>query len=110
MGEAGVAAKAAQALGVARMASQPQALEGAVAGRKSRGTASATAAAGGKVMRRERATEAFTGVVALHSRVALARLAGEVRGGGAGALQAPAVAARVPGVAQQLQAAQPVEN
>jgi hypothetical protein len=63
----------AQARGVARMASAPHELPGAVAGRNSSGMASVTLAAGGKVMTRERCTAVVRGVVALHSSVTLGR-------------------------------------
>jgi hypothetical protein len=95
------------------MASKPQALVGAVAGRKSRGTASVTFAEGGKVMSLLRETVVLMGVVALQSReAAAAAVAAVALGGGAGALHAPAALAGVvvPLPPQHLQAPQPAEN
>ena len=104
-----MALSAAHAPAVARMASAPQALPDAVAGRNSSGTASVTLAEAGKVMRRERCTAVERGVVALHSSVTL------VTGVGVGVMvaaatvvdeaQAPAVVAFTPSP-QHLQALQ----
>jgi hypothetical protein len=104
-GAPGVALSAVHAPAVARMASAPQALPDAVAGRNSSGTVSVTLAEAGKVMRRERCTAVERGVVALHSSVTLGAGAAVAAATVVDEAQAPAVAAFTP-APQHLQALQ----
>ena len=97
-GEAGLEAKAVQALGEARMRSVPEGLRGETEGRNMRGC-EPTPAEEGKVMTRERDTVEARETLALHGR-------GRLEGALGLAEQVPAVAGVVEALAQQVQAVQ----
>ncbi len=97
-GEAGLEAKAVQALGEARMRSVPEGLRGETEGRNMRGC-EPTSAEEGKVMTREKDTVEARETLALHGR-------GRLEGALGLAEQVPAVAGVVETLDQQVQAVQ----
>ena len=99
-GEAGLEAKAVQALGEARMRSAPEGLRGETEGRNMRGCEPAPAEEG-KVMMRERDTVEARETLALQGREGVPMV-----GGAAKEEQVPAVAGVVEALVQHWQAAQ----
>ena len=99
-GEAGLEAKAVQALGEARMRSVPEGLRGETEGRNMRGWEPAPAEEG-KVMTRERDTVEARETLALQGREGVPMV-----GGAAKEEQVPAVAGVVEALVQHWQAAQ----